>query len=270
MQGVLIGAGVLAVLPLLSVFLYVLQKGLGGVNFAFFTALPKPVGEEGGGMANALWGSLTLLGMASLIGIPWGIAAGVYLADYGRGKFARVTRFVTDVLASIPSIILGLFIYGLVVVAMKRFSALAGALALAVIMVPIVTRTTEEVIRLIPAHIREAGLALGIPRWKVTIFIVMRGALGGMTTGVMLAIARVAGETAPLLLTAFSNRFWNRGIDQPIASLPVQIYNYAVSPYDDWHRQAWAAALVLVALVFALNVATRWILSPTAVKTGRG
>lgn len=268
MHGVLYVAGGLAILPLLSVFLYVLSKGLGGVNWAFFTELPKPVGETGGGMANALLGSLTLLGMASLVGIPWGIAAGVYLADYGRGKFAQVTRFVTDVLASVPSIIIGLFIYGVVVVTMRRFSALAGSLALAVIMVPIVTRTTEEVIRLIPAHIREAGLALGIPRWKVTLFVVMRGALGGMTTGVMLAVARVAGETAPLLLTAFSNRFWGRGIDQPIASLPVQIYNYSVSPYDDWHSQAWAAALVLVSLVFLLNVATRWILSSSNIKGG--
>jgi phosphate transport system permease protein len=266
MHLVLFAAGLMAVLPLLSVFIYVLQKGLGGINFAFFTELPKPVGETGGGMANALLGSLTLIGLASLVGIPWGVAAGVYLADYGRGRFAQMTRFVTDVLASVPSIIIGLFIYGLIVVTMKRFSALAGAAALAVIMIPIVTRTTEEVIRLIPAHIREAGLALGIPRWKVTLFIVMRGALGGMATGVVLAVARAAGETAPLLLTAFSNRFWARGIDQPVASLPVQIYNYAISPYEDWHQQAWAAALVLVLLVFALNLATRWILSRGAVQ----
>lgn len=266
MHGVLFGAGLLAILPLLSVFLYVLQKGLGGLNIEFFTELPKPVGETGGGMANALLGSLTLIGLASLVGIPWGIAAGVYLADYGRGKFAQLIRFVTDVLASVPSIIIGLFIYGLIVVTMKRFSAIAGAASLAVIMIPIVTRTTEEVIRLIPAHIREAGLALGVPRWKVTLFVVMRGALGGIATGVVLSVARVAGETAPLLFTAFSNRFWARGIDQPIASLPVQIYNYAVSPYEDWHQQAWAAALVLVLLVFALNLLTRWILARGALQ----
>ncbi len=263
MHGILGICAVLAITPLVSVFAYVVERGFGGVNWAFFTELPKPVGEEGGGMANALLGSAMLLGLASLVGIPWGIAAGVYLAEYGRGKLAHLIRFVTDVLTSVPSIIVGLFIYGLMVVSMRRFSVLAGAAALAVIMVPIVTRTTEEILKLIPAHIREAGLALGIPRWKVTLMIVMRGASSGITTGVMLAVARVAGETAPLLLTAFSNRFWARGLDQPVASLPVQIYNYAISPYDDWHRQAWAAALVLVLFVFVLNLLTRLALRST-------
>ncbi len=247
----------LAILPLLSVFIYVINQGASALSVDFFTQLPKPVGETGGGVANALVGTVLLVGMASLVGIPWGIAGGVYLAEYGNGKLARTLRFATDLMTSIPSIIIGLFAYALVVLPMKHFSAHAGAFALAVIMVPVVARTTEELLRLVPQHIREAGLALGIPRWKVTLKIVLRGSLGGITTGVMLAVARVAGETAPLLFTSFSNRFWARGLDQPIASLPVQIYTYAISPYEDWHRQAWAGSLVLVLFVFVLNLGTR-------------
>ena len=250
-------AALVAIAPLLSVFAYVVRQGISAVNWDFFTELPKPVGEAGGGMANALLGTVWLVGLASLVGIPWGMAGGVYLSEYGRGKLAAVLRFVTDLMTSIPSIIIGLFAYAIVVVPMKRFSVLAGALSLAVIMIPVVTRTTEELLKLVPIHIREAGLALGLPRWKVILRIVLRGSLGGIATGVMLAVARVAGETAPLLFTAFSNRFWNRGLDQPTASLPVQIYTYAISPYEDWHRQAWAGALVLVVFVFVLNLMTR-------------
>ncbi|MBI3554920.1 MAG: phosphate ABC transporter permease PstA [Deltaproteobacteria bacterium] len=261
MVAALVAAAVIALIPLVSVFGYVLQKGLPALNVAFFTELPKPVGETGGGMANALLGTVTLVFLGSLFGVPWGIATGLYLSEYGRGRLAGVVRFSADMLASIPSIIIGLFIYALVVVTMKRFSAIAGGLALGLLMIPTVARSSEELLKLVPEHIREAGLALGLPRWKVTLWIVLRGIRGPITTGVMLSIARVSGETAPLLFTAFSNRFWQRGLDQPISSLPVQIYTYAISPYEDWHQQAWAGALMLVMLVFAMNLLTRLALS---------
>jgi phosphate transport system permease protein len=211
-------------------------------------------------MANAIVGTGILVALASLIGIPVGIGAGVYLAEYGRGKLATLLRFAIDLLASVPSIIVGLFAYAMLVVPLKRFSALAGACALAVIMIPIVARTTEELLRLVPQHIREAGLGLGIPRWKVILRIVLRGSLGGIATGVMLAIARAAGETAPLLFTALNNQFWSHRLDEPIASLPMQIYTYAISPYDEWHRQAWGGALLLMIFVLGLNLGTRAIL----------
>jgi phosphate transport system permease protein len=260
MVGVLLAASLLAILPLASIFAYVLQQGLPALNGAFFTQLPKPVGETGGGMANAIAGTVVLVALASAIGIPLGIAAGVYLAEYGRGKLAAALRFSTDLLTSIPSIIIGLFAYAVLVKPMKQFSALAGGAALAVIMIPTIARTTEELLRLVPVHIREAGLALGIPRWKVIVRIVLRGALGGILTGIMLAVARAAGETAPLLFTALNSHFWPNGLTQPIASLPVQIYTYAISPYEDWHRQAWAGALLLMFLVLTLNLGTRlWL-----------
>jgi phosphate transport system permease protein len=258
-------AAALALVPLLSVFQYVLQQGLPALNWSFFTELPKPVGEAGGGMANALVGTLILVAIASLIGIPWGIGTALFLSEYGgKSRVAGAIRFCVDILASIPSIVIGLFAYAVVVLPMKRFSAYAGGLALGVLMVPTVARSAEELLKLVPTHIREAGLALGLPRWKVSLSIVLRGAMSGIATGIILAVARVAGETAPLLFTALNNRFWARGLDQPIASLPVQIYTYAISPYDDWHRQAWAGALVLVALVFFVNLATRLLLQPLA------
>ncbi|HTL13163.1 MAG TPA: phosphate ABC transporter permease PstA [Bdellovibrionota bacterium] len=253
----LVAAALVAVLPLLSVFWYVLRQGAPALDWGFFTQLPKPVGEAGGGMVNALVGTATLVALASSVGIPWGIAVGLYLSEYGRGRVASIARFSADMLSSVPSIIVGLFVYAIMVVPMKRFSALAGGLALGLLMIPTVSRTTEELLKMVPPNIREAGLALGLPRWKVTLRIVLRGSMGPIITGVMLAIARVSGETAPLLFTAFNNRFWQSGLDQPIASLPVQIYNYAISPYDDWHRQAWAGAFVLVMLVLAMNVLTR-------------
>ena len=264
---ILIGlAAAVAVVPLFSVFIYVFSQGASAVNLSFFTELPKPVGESGGGMANALVGTLILISIASLIGIPWGIMTGTWLSEYGRGRFGGAIRFAIDLLASTPSIILGLFVYALVVMPMKRFSALAGGFALAVLMVPTIARSTEELLKLVPVHIREAGLALGLPRWKVIFSIVLRGSRGAIATGVVLALARAAGETAPLLFTSFNNQFWNRGLGQPIASLSVQIYTYAISPYDDWHRQAWAGALVLVLLVLVVNIITRILLSPA---TGR-
>lgn len=254
----LIGASGIAVAPLISVFLYIIARGAPVLSLTFFTEIPKPVGELGGGMANALLGTCTLIVLASFIGLPWGIATGMYLSEYGaKSRFGSLVRFSADMLASIPSIIVGLFVYALIVIPMKRFSAIAGAVALGILMIPTVCRTTEELLKLVPNHIREAGLALGLPRWKVIVWIVLKGSLASITTGIMLAVARVAGETAPLLFTAFNNRFWQSRLDQPISSLPVQIFTYAISPYEDWHGQAWAGALLLVLLVFVMNIITR-------------
>jgi phosphate transport system permease protein len=215
------------------------------------------VGELGGGMGQAFAGTVLLIGLAGLVGIPCGVLAGVYLAEFGEGRFARLVRFSADVLAGVPSITVGVFVYTLVVLSMRRFSALAGGIALGILMLPTVTRTTDELLRLVPDALREAALALGVPKWRAITRVVLRTAAPGIATGVMLAVARVAGETAPLLFTAFGNRFWSVTLDRPIGSLPVQIYTYAVSPYEDWHQQAWTAALVLVLLVLVLNVGAR-------------
>lgn len=259
---VLLGVATLvAVAPLIAIFIYIIQQGFGALNLDFFTALPAPVGELGGGMANAMLGSGILLLLAALVGVPWGVGVGVYLSEFGSGRFGRVVRFMTDLLTSVPSIVVGLFAYAVLVKPMKSFSAYAGAAALAVIMVPLIARTTEEIVRLVPQHVREAGLALGLPRWKVTLRIVLKASMGGIVTGVMLSISRVAGETAPLLFTAFGNAYWSKGLNEPIASLPVQIFSYAISPFDEWHRKAWAGALILVVFVFIMNLAMRWVFS---------
>ena len=258
-RGLCVLMTVLAILPLVSLLGYVLKQGVGALSWSFFTELPRPVGEVGGGMANALAGSAILVGIACAIGMPVGIMAGIYLAEFGKNRFANAVRFCADVLSGVPSIAVGVFVYALVVLTMKRFSALAGGLALGILMLPTVTRTTEELVRLVPDTLREAALALGVPKWRATLRVVLRTALPGIATGLMLAVARAAGETAPLLFTAFNNRFWSASLDKPMASLPVQIFTYAVSPYDDWHRQAWAAALVLVAAVLVLNVAARLV-----------
>lgn len=250
-------AAVLVLLALASILTYVVQRGAGGISWTFFTALPKPVGETGGGMGNAVVGSLALVGLACVLGLPVGVAAGVYLAEVGRGRLAAAVRFTADVLSGVPSITVGVFVYAFVVVAMRRFSALAGGIALAIVMIPTVTRTTEELLKLVPSHLREAALGLGVPAWRTTLFVVLRTAAPGIATGVMLAVARVAGETAPLLFTAMSSRYWSIGLDRPIASLPVQILTYATSPYKDWQDQAWTGALVLVTLVLVLNLAAR-------------
>lgn len=250
-------AAVLALIPLFSVLYYVVIQGIGGISVDFLTELPKPVGEEGGGAANAIVGSLKLIGLACAFGIPPGVLAGVYLSEFGEGRFGRSVRFFADVLAGVPSITVGIFIYSLVVLHSKQFSAYAGGLALAVIMLPTVTRTTEELLRLVPEALREAALGLGVPKWRTTLSVMLRTAAPGVATGIMLAVARVAGETAPLLFTSFSNRFWADGLNEPTASLPVQIYTYAVSPYEEWHQQAWAAALVLVLLILFLNISAR-------------
>lgn len=253
-------AAAIVLFTLFSVFVYILKKGFPALDFAFFTELPKPVGEVGGGMANALVGTSILVALASGLGIPWGIATGLYLSEYGRGWLACSVRFSADILASIPSIVIGLFVYAILVMPMKRFSALAGGIALGILMIPTIARSTEELLKLVPTHIREAGLALGLPRWKVILWIVLNGSRKSISTAVILALARVAGETAPLLFTAFGNHFWHHGLDQPIASLPVQIYTYSIAPYENWHRQAWAGALVLVLFVFTLNLTIRIVL----------
>ena len=252
-----VAAAVVALVPLGSVLYYVTARGIGGINLDFFTELPKPVGETGGGMANAIVGTLKLVLLACAFGIPPGVLAGIYLAEFGHGQFGKVVRFSADVMSGVPSITVGIFVYALVVLTTKQFSALAGGIALGILMLPTVTRTTEELLKLVPESLREAALGLGLPKWRATLRVMLRTAAPGIATGVMLAVARVAGETAPLLFTAFNNRFWSSGLGEPTASLPVNIYTYAVSPYEEWHRQAWAAALVLLLMVLLLNISAR-------------
>jgi phosphate transport system permease protein len=248
---------VAVLLPLVLIFGYLLTTGLSSLDVAFFTNLPKPVGEPGGGMANAIVGTLILVGLACVLGLPIGVLAGVYLAEYGSARLAWFVRFGADVLNGVPSIVIGIYAYTLVVLPMHGFSAYAGGFALGIIMLPIVARTTEEMIKLVPHSLREASLALGVPAWRTTIWVVLRTARGGIITGIMLAIARVAGETAPLLFTAFGNQFWHQGLRGPISSLPVQVFTYAISPFEDWRRQAWAGALVLLALLFLASLSVR-------------
>jgi phosphate transport system permease protein len=250
-------SAILVIAPLGLVFFHLLANGASSLNWNFFTKLPAPVGEVGGGMANAIIGSLELLALAGAIGIPVGVLGGVHLAEYGSARVNSILRFLADVLNGIPSITWGVVVYGLVVLRFKGFSAYAGGLALGLIMVPLILRTTEEVVLLVPNGYREAALALGVSRWKTIVHIVMKTASKGIITGILLALARVGGETAPLLFTAFGNHFWNHSLSQPIAALPLQIFTYAISPYDDWHRQAWAGALVLVTGVFCVNVIVR-------------
>jgi len=254
---------------LVAIFAYLLVKGAGSVNWAFLTNTPKPVGEVGGGMANAILGSVVILGMASLIGIPFGIGAGIYLAEYGRNRLGAFVRFTADVLNGVPSIVIGLVAYGLVVFTQGHFSAFAGGVALAIMMVPMVARTTEEMLLLVPQAVREAAFGLGIPQWRTTISITLATARAGILTGIMLAFARVAGETAPLMFTALGNQFWSFSPNQPIAAVPLQIYTYALSPYDDWHRQAWAAALVLVALIVGTISLVRFVFARSTLREAR-
>jgi phosphate transport system permease protein len=254
----LCGMAVLAALiPLLSLSWLVLKNGFSSLSLAFFTQLPTPVGEAGGGVGNAIVGTLYMVGMASLIGVPAGIGAGVYLAEFGDGQLGRAVRFTAEVLAGVPSIVIGIVAYGLVVIPMHRFSAIAGSVALAILMVPPLARSTEEMVRTVPVALREASLALGVPAWKTSLLIVLRTALAGIVTTVLLAVARATGETAPLLFTSLNNQYWNFKADQPTASLTVQIYNYAISPYDDWHQKAWGAALTLLLLVALLSGTAR-------------
>ncbi|MGB9244632.1 MAG: phosphate ABC transporter permease PstA [Candidatus Acidiferrales bacterium] len=258
----LTGVAALSVVSVLFLILgYLIWHGGASLNWNFFTQLPKPVGETGGGMANAIVGSLKLLLLAAVIGLPVGLMVGVYLAEFGGQTFSFVIRYTTDLLNGVPSIVIGIFAYSLVVLPVKHFSTLAGGFALGIMVIPITVRSTEEFLRAIPGTLREGAMALGASKWKTIATVVLPAASGGILTGMLLALARVAGETAPLLFTAFSNRYWSPGWSQPIASLPVMIYTYAIAPYDDWHRQAWAAGLVLLGLVLLANLGCRLVLN---------
>jgi phosphate transport system permease protein len=250
---------VIAIIPLFIILFYTLSQGLSAINWDFFTKMPKPAGETGGGMANALVGSLILIGLGSVLGLPVGIFSGIYLSENRTSFFAKSVRFMAEVLNGVPSIVIGVVAYIIAVLPLHRFSAIAGGFALGILMMPLVTRTTEEMMNLIPDSYREAALGLGIPRWKATLFVILPAASKGIFTGILLSIARVAGETAPLLFTALGNRFWSTQLDQPIASLTVFIYDYSKAPFDDWNRQAWAAALVLILLVSVINIIFRVI-----------
>jgi phosphate transport system permease protein len=258
MVGVTIASTIIALLPLFLVLGYLISKGASSLNWAFFTNMPSPVGQRGGGMANAIVGSFELVGVACVLGIPLGVSSGIYLAENRSQWLAQTIRFSADVMMGVPSIVIGIFVYAIMVRPMRGFSAISGAVALAIIMIPLVTRTAEEMILLVPHELREAALALGVPRWRTTISVIVRSAASGIATGVILAIARIAGETAPLLFTAFGNRFWSTALTQPIQSLTVQVYTYAISPFADWQRQAWAGALVLTVIVLALELGVRW------------
>ncbi|MCF7668171.1 MAG: phosphate ABC transporter permease PstA [Verrucomicrobia bacterium] len=260
-SGLCVLSAVLVVAPLGFVFFHLLSEGISSIDLNFLLNLPAPVGEKGGGMANAIVGTLILLGLASAVGIPFGVLGGVYLSEYGNAHFNRVIRFMADILNGVPSIVWGIVVYALIVVPMKGFSALSGGVVLGFMMIPLILRTTEEVLLLVPRDYREAALALGIPKWKTTVFIVMKTAFRGIVSSVLLAQARVAGETAPLLFTAFGNRYWAQSLDQPIAALPLQIFNYAISPYDEWHQQAWAGALVLILMILFINFGIRTIIN---------
>jgi len=252
----------LVMLPLAAIFSYLVIRGIASLNLAFFTHIPSgSPGEPGGGMANAIVGSIVILLIGSVIGVPLGVGSGIYLSEYSRGQFGRVVRFTADVLNGVPSIVIGIAVYALLVIRQKHFSALAGGVALGIMMIPTITRSTEEMLRLVPNSIREAALGLGIPQWRSTLSITLRTAMSGVITGVMLAFARVSGETAPLLFTALGNQFWSTKLNQPIAALPLQIYIYALSPYDEWHRLAWAGALVLIVLIVATSASVRWVAS---------
>lgn len=247
----------IALVPLAFILFFVIKEGASSLNWAFFTQMPKPVGEAGGGMANAIYGTLVLIGLAALFAVPIGVVTGVHLAEYPGGRFTSIVRFAADVLNGVPSIVVGIFAYGLVVLPVKRFSAIAGGVALGLLMLPIVVRTTEELLRLVPNGLREGALALGASRSRAVFTVILPAALPGILTGILVALARVAGETAPLLFTAFNNRFWSTSLVQPIASLTVQVFTYAISPYDDWHRQAWAGAFLLVMIILVLSIVAR-------------
>jgi phosphate transport system permease protein len=259
MQTLTFACAIVVITPLLLVFYHLIREGFSSINLAFFTQLPKPVGEAGGGMGNAIFGSFTLLGQAAIIGVPVGVLGGVFLSEYGGTKLNWAIRFAADILNGVPSIAWGIVVYALLVVPMHGFSALAGGVVLGMMMIPLVMRTTEEVLQLVPGGYREAALALGISKWKTIVQIVVRTAMKGIVTGVLLALARVAGETAPLLFTALGNRLWAHHLTEPIAAMPLQIFEYARSPYDDWHRQAWAGALVLLLLVLFINIGVRFL-----------
>jgi phosphate transport system permease protein len=266
-SGLALLATIIVIAPLIAILFYLLKQGVTSLNWDFFTKIPVPAGESGGGMENAIVGSAVILALASLIGIPLGIGAGIYLAEYaGSTRMGNLVRFTADVLNGVPSIVMGIAIYALIVLPQKHFSAFAGGVVLGVMMVPTVTRTTEEMLRMVPHAIREAALGLGVPAWRSVLTISLRTASAGIVTGCMLAFARVAGETAPLLFTAFGNSFQSTSLNEPIAALPLQIFVYAVSPYDEWHRLAWAGALVLIVLIIASVALVRYVVSRGTLK----
>lgn len=264
--GLITLAALIVTVPLFLILGTVVVRGLGGLNWAFFTQIPKPIGEAGGGMANAIVGSLMLLAVASLIGVPLGIGAGVFLAEYGQNKFGNLVRFTADVLNGVPSVVIGMTAWALVVVTQKHFSLFAGSVALGIMMIPTISRTTEEVLLLVPQSIREAALGLGIPKWRTIVSVVLRTASAGIVTSIMLAFARIAGESAPLMFTAFGNEFWNLNPNQPIASMPLQIYKYAIMPYEQAHEQAWTAALVLISMIVFTVILVRFFVGRGAIK----
>jgi len=263
MVGLMIAAVIVAVLPLVFILAMLIIKGASSLNVAFFTRMPAPAGEVGGGVANAIVGTLIIVGTAALIGLPIGIGAGIYCAEYRSSRLAWLTRFVADVLNGTPSIVIGVFAWAMIVARQKHFSALAGSAALAMLMIPMVLRTTEEMIKLVPNSLREAALALGYPRWRTTLLVVVRSTLPGIVTGSMLAIARIAGETAPLLFTALGSQYFSTKLSQPMAALPLTVFTYATGPYEEWHRFAWASALVLILVVFVLSAAARFTIGRT-------
>jgi phosphate transport system permease protein len=258
-------SAVLVITPLFMIFIYLFKMGASSLNLDFFTQAPKPVGETGGGMVHAIIGSSFVVSIGGILAIPLGICGGIYLSEFGKNRLASILRYTTDLMTGIPSIVIGIFAYLIIVVPLKGFSALAGGFALSLIILPIVIKSTEEILKLVPNHIREAGLALGLPRWKVIYHIILKGNASAILTGVILAISRAAGETAPLLFTSFGSLYLSYNLTQPMASLPVQIYNYAISPFDDWRRQAWAGAFVLICIVLGLNLLARLIVSRTAI-----
>jgi phosphate transport system permease protein len=257
MAGLCLAAVVVALIPVALILVFVIREGVSSLNLAFFTQMPKPVGELGGGMANAIVGTLIVCGLAALFAIPIGVLSGVYIVESGGTRLASAARFAADTLNGVPSIVIGVFVYAIAVLPFKRFSALAGGIALGVMMIPLITRTTEELLKLVPMSLREGALALGATRGRAVFTVVLPAALPGIVTGIVLALARIAGETAPLLFTSFNNRFWSTALNQPIGTLTVQVFTYATAPYDDWHRQAWAGALVLVSLVLVCSVLAR-------------
>ena len=259
MVGLMIAAVVVAVLPLVFILAMLIIKGASSLNVAFFTRMPAPAGEVGGGVANAIVGTLIIVGTAALMGLPIGIGAGIYCAEYRSSRLAWVTRFVADVLNGTPSIVVGVFAWAMIVARQKHFSAFAGSAALAMLMIPMVLRTTEEMIKLVPNSLREAALALGYPRWRTTLSVVVRSTLPGIVTGSMLAVARIAGETAPLLFTALGSQYFSTKLGQPMAALPLTVFTYATGPYEEWHRLAWASALVLMGLVLIISLVARWV-----------
>jgi phosphate transport system permease protein len=265
---VIVLSAALVLLPLFMIIQFVFRQGASSLNLSFFTDLPKPVGELGGGMLHAILGTIYIVLLGVLIAVPIGVTCGIYLSEFSKSKISKTLKVTVDLMSGIPSIVIGIFAYLMVVVPLKSFSALAGGVALSIIMLPIIVKTSEEILKLVPGHIREAGLALGLPRWKVIFFIILKGSIANLLTGIILAVSRAAGETAPLLFTAFGNMYLSFNIKAPMATLPVQIYTYAISPFKDWQRQAWAGAFVLMVLILTMNLFARYVLSKIKEKKG--